>query len=131
MVIFALPGGMIRSVSPSQIPCRKSTHFWLIRKWLYNGCLWENLFRIQSEFSVESMAKNNFLIDNRYKSSYESFRTECSSCRVTKEWHYRVPEPSFNCKLRSKLACGRCHNKLDLLLLLCFQSCKLPITRVN
>ena len=35
--------------------CRKSTHFWLLREYFVNGCLWEK------EFSVPSMT-NKFLI---------------------------------------------------------------------
>ena len=45
------------------------------------GTLWENLIKVQPEFSFKSTTKKT-LKDNHYKTIYESVRSECSSCRV-------------------------------------------------
>ena len=46
----------------------------------------ENIFfKIQSEFSVQTMTKEQLLIDYCYKTIYQPIRTQCCSCRVYNE----------------------------------------------
>ena len=52
-------------------PCRKSTHFWLTRKWFYNGCLWE-LFCSCFGQKIMTELKKKILIDSRYKTIFSS-----------------------------------------------------------
>ena len=61
----------------------RSTHFRLIPKCFYNGCLWGSSFTVQSEFSFESMT-NYLIIHNHYKTIYGPVISECSFCRVFK-----------------------------------------------
>ena len=56
--------------------CRKSIHFWSVRKWFYNCCLWKFLVMFWTEFS------DWILKDNHYKTHYGLVRNECSSYRV-------------------------------------------------
>ena len=49
----------------TKTPCRKSIHLWLVHKLFYNGCLWENCFEVQSEFSVQGTTNKIFLIDKK------------------------------------------------------------------
>ena len=62
-------------------PYRKSTHFWLVRKQFYNGWLWELLSKFSQNFLSKVWLKI-FLIDNHYRTFYESLRSKCSSCRL-------------------------------------------------
>ena len=50
----------------SQLPCRKSTHFLLVNKGFYNGCLWENLLNhtLHKKFWLNF---TKIIIDNHYE----------------------------------------------------------------
>ena len=52
------------------------------------------LFKVQSEFSVQSMTKNVF-IDNHFKTIYWPVRSECSSCMVFLAWRQRTERGNY------------------------------------
>ena len=52
---------------------------------------YENFFQVQPELSFQSTTKNNFLINNHYKTVYGSVRSECSFCRVDSSDIENVP----------------------------------------
>ena len=83
--LIKIPKGVYFTFHVPFTPCRKSTHFWLTRKWFYNGCLWEFFC---SCFGQKILTKlKNILTDNHYKTILESVRSACSSYTVSdQQW---------------------------------------------
>ena len=59
---------------------RKSSHFWLIHKESYNGCLWCSM--ILWEFFWFMLWTGTCLINNHNKTLCRPVRRECSCCRM-------------------------------------------------